>query len=65
MKLKSVILLVVGLSLVAPTLTWATTRNVLQTRHECRDLVKAKGLKVAAWSAEYARCIEVGPADYK
>jgi hypothetical protein len=65
MKGKSLILLAVGLSLVASTPSWAKPRVVLQERQQCKAFVNAKGLKGAAWSAEYGKCMEVGPGQYK
>jgi hypothetical protein len=68
MKLKLLILLVVGLSLFASTPSWSVrqcTGPRCVNGRECRDLVNAKGLKGAAWKAEYGKCTEVGAADYK
>jgi hypothetical protein len=65
MKVKSLILLAVGLSLVASTPSWAKPKVVQQERQQCKAFVNAKGLKGAAWSAEYGKCMEVGPGQYK
>ncbi|MFZ1963150.1 MAG: hypothetical protein WAU78_06740 [Roseiarcus sp.] len=64
MKVKSLILLAVGLSLIASTPSWAL-RTSTGARHDCRVLVNDKGLKGAARQAEYDRCMVVGAANYK
>ena len=68
MKLKTLILLVVGISVFASTPSWAgghRQANLYATRHQCKAMVDAKGLKGAAWKAEYGKCTEVGAADYQ
>ena len=57
MKLNYLVLLAVGVSLVALPASWASPgRNASMTRHTCRDLVNAKGLKGGAWTAEFEKC---------
>ncbi len=65
MKLKSLILLAASLLLCAPTASSASPRhNAYMARHQCRDLVNAKGLKGDAWRAEYEKC-KIDVINYK
>jgi hypothetical protein len=66
MKLKPLILLAVGLSIFASTPSWGRLSHVQAgERDACRGLVTAKGLKGAAWHAEFDKCMLVGHVDYK
>ena len=66
MKVKSLILLAVGLSIFASTPSWGRLTHVQAGEAAaCKGLVNAKGLKGAAWHREYGKCMEVGHQDYK
>jgi hypothetical protein len=60
------ILGVIGMSLtvIAPQSAFATCAGHCQVEKRCAELVKEKGMKGAAWRAEYNKCMSDAP-NYK